>query len=62
MGTVQKEKYKTHHNVFDDFTDRNLYKLMNQGFIDGLQGPLSTGKEGNVFIAKKDGEKRIVKI
>src|SRR3989338_4767606 len=62
MGTVQKEKYKTHHNVFDDFTNRNIYKLMNQGFIDGIQGPLSTGKEGNVFIAKKDGEKRIVKI
>ncbi len=62
MGTVHREKYKTLHNVFDDFTDRNLYKLIKQGYIDGLEGPLSTGKEGNIFIAKKGDEKRIVKI
>ena len=62
MGTVQKEKYKTLHTVFDDFTNRNIYKLMNQGYIDGLEGPLSTGKEGNVFIARKKGEQRAVKI
>lgn len=62
MGTVHREKYKTLHNVFDDFTDRNIYKLIKQGYIDGLEGPLSTGKEANIFIAKKGDEKRIAKI
>jgi len=62
MGTVQKEKYKTLKNVFDLFTEKNLFKLISQGYIDGLHSPLSIGKESNVFTAKKDGEIRIVKI
>jgi RIO kinase 1 len=62
MGTVQKEQYKTLKNVFDLFTEKNLFKLISQGYIDGLHSPLSIGKESNVFTAKKDGEIRIVKI
>jgi len=62
MGTKCKEKYKTLHNVFDAFTDRNLYKLISQGYIDGLISPISIGKEANIFTAKKNDETRIVKI
>ncbi len=62
MGTVHKEKYKTLKNVFDLFTEKNLFKLISQGYIDGLHSPLSIGKESNVFTAKKDGEIRIAKI
>ena len=62
MGTKGLEKYKTLHNVFDDFTDRNIYKLISQGYIDGLQSPISIGKEANIFTAKKEDETRIVKI
>ena len=62
MGTVHREEYKTLKNVFDLFTEKNLFKLISQGYIDGLHSPLSIGKESNVFTAKKDGEIRIVKI
>jgi len=62
MGTVHKEKYKTLKNVFDLFTEKNLFKLISQGYIDGLHSPLSIGKESNVFTAKKGDEIRIVKI
>ncbi len=57
-----KEKYKTLKNVFDDFTEKNLFKLMSQGYIDGLESPLSIGKEANIFTAQKEDERRIVKI
>jgi len=58
-----KEKYKTMHNVFDEFTNRNLYKLINEGHFKGLVGQLTLGKESNIFIAEKDdGQKVIVKI
>src|SRR3972149_4473392 len=62
MGTVQKEEYKTLKDVFDLFTEKNLFKLISQGYIDGLHGPISIGKEANIFTAKKDDELRIVKI
>ena len=62
MGTVNKEKYKTLKAVFDNFTEKNLFKLMSQGYIDGLIGPLSIGKEANILLAKKEDEIRIVKI
>jgi RIO kinase 1 len=62
MGTVHREEYKTLKNVFDLFTEKNLFKLISQGYIDGLHSPLSTGKEANIFTAKKGDEIRIVKI
>ncbi len=62
MGTSGKEKYKTSHSVFDDFTDRNIYQLISQGYIDGLIGPVSVGKEANIFSAQKGDELRIIKI
>ena len=62
MGTVQKEKYKTMNSVFDLFTEKNLFKLISEGYIEGLHSPLSMGKESNVFTAKKEDQTRIVKI
>jgi len=62
MGTKHREEYKTLKNVFDLFTEKNLFKLISQGYFDGLHSPLSMGKEANVFTAKKEEEIRIVKI
>jgi len=62
MAKITKEKFKTKHNVFDDFTNRNLFKLISQGHFEGLIGPVSIGKESNVFTAKKAQDKVIVKI
>jgi len=62
MGTVQREEYKTLKAVFDLFTEKNIFKLISQGYIDGLQSPISVGKEANIFTAKKGDETRIAKI
>jgi len=58
-----KEEFKTMHNVFDGFTNRTVYKLITQGHFEGLESPISIGKESNVFSAlKKDGSRVMVKI
>ena len=64
MGRMGKsdERYKTLKGVFDLFTEKNLFKLITQGHIEGLHSPLSIGKEANVFTARKDDETRVVKI
>jgi RIO kinase 1 len=59
---VYREKFKTMNNVFDLFTEKNLFKLISQGYIDGMHGPLSIGKEANIFTAQKEDRVRIVKI
>jgi RIO kinase 1 len=49
--------------VFDTITLKTLYKLANQGYINFLNGPISTGKEANVFKgADPDGNLVAVKI
>ena len=60
MGT--KDKFETYQNVFDDFTERNLFKLISQRHFDGIESPIFIGKESNVFSARKDGKKVIIKI
>ena len=58
-----KEEFKTMHDVFDGFTNKTVYKLMTQGHFEGLESPISIGKESNVFSAlKKDGTRVMVKI
>ncbi len=58
-----KEEFKTMHDVFDEFTNRTLYKLITQGHFEGLESPISIGKESNIFSAiKKDGTRVMVKI
>src|SRR3989338_5929581 len=58
-----KEEFKTMHDVFDGFTNRAIYKLITQGHFEGLESPISIGKESNVFSAlRKDGSRVMVKI
>lgn len=63
MVTVtSQERFKTAKGVFDDFTDRNLFEMRSHDIFEELVSPLKVGKESNVFIAKRGGEKIIVKI
>lgn len=50
------EDRKISSEIFDKQTLETLYKLTNQGFVDILQGAISTGKEANVLKGiKEDG-------
>ncbi|MBI4141599.1 serine protein kinase RIO [Candidatus Woesearchaeota archaeon] len=63
MAHVWKEEFKTLKDVFDLFTERNLFKLISQGYFEGLESPISIGKEANIFTARtKSGERVVVKI
>ena len=63
MPKKSREDFKTWGDVFDHFTQRTVYKLMTQGHFEGLESPISIGKESNVFSAlKKDGTRVMVKI
>jgi len=70
MPKARKEKFKegkeilkTKHGVFDGFTNRGLFKLITEGHFEGLESPISIGKESNVFSAlTNDGDRIIVKI
>ncbi|MFW6152811.1 MAG: RIO1 family regulatory kinase/ATPase [Halobacteriota archaeon] len=45
------EGFKVESSVFDDATYAALYKLVQDGYLDALGGPISTGKEANVYVA-----------
>jgi RIO kinase 1 len=45
------EQFKVEASVFDDATLGALYKLVQDGYIDAFGGPISTGKEANVYTA-----------
>lgn len=64
MAKITREKFKTYENVFDNFALRTLFKLSSQGYFDDIEtlSPVSIGKESNVFSAKKNKEKVIIKI
>jgi len=58
-----KEEFKTWGDVFDTFTQRTAYKLITRGHFEGLESPISIGKESNVFSAlRRDGSRVMVKI
>ena len=46
---MSKEKFKTEHGVFDEFTSQTLFKLSTEGLFHYLVSPISIGKESNVF-------------
>ena len=48
---------KVGNEIFDKLTLETLYKLANQGYIDILNGAISTGKEANVLTGITDDEK-----
>jgi len=63
MVRDSREEWKTRQGVFDQFTERVLFKLSSQGYFDELKSILSPGKEAVVFKAhRKDGSPVAVKI
>jgi RIO kinase 1 len=45
------DQFKVEQSVFDDATFAAIYRLVQAGHIDAVGGPLSTGKEANVYEA-----------
>ena len=62
MATLPREEWKTFADVFDSFTEKQIWSLISKKVIDGLVGQVSIGKEANIFTAEKDGKTVIVKI
>lgn len=63
MPTKAREKFKVEHTVFDNFTNRTLFRLISQDHLKGIESPVSVGKEANVFSAlTKEGQRVIIKI
>lgn len=58
----KKEIQKTCSEVFDKQTMLSLTKLISDKIIDSVDFPISTGKEANVFRAKKDKKNLALKI
>jgi RIO kinase 1 len=57
------DQFKVEQSVFDDATFAALYKLVQDGHVDAFGGPISTGKEANVYEALgEDGRDVAVKI
>ncbi|MFB6110054.1 MAG: serine/threonine-protein kinase Rio1 [Halodesulfurarchaeum sp.] len=57
------EQFKVEEGVFDDATYAALYKLVQDGHIRAFGGPISTGKEANVYEAlAEDGDTVAVKV
>ena len=56
------EHFKVTASVFDDATYGALYKLVQDGYIDAFGGPISTGKEANVYTALRSEEEVAIKI
>ena len=51
------DQFKVEQSVFDDATFAAIYKLVQDGYVDAFGGPISTGKEANVYeaLAGDDG-------
>jgi len=45
------EQFKVEQSVFDDATLAALYKLVQDGYVEAFGGPISSGKEANVYLA-----------
>ncbi|MFC4359421.1 serine/threonine-protein kinase Rio1 [Halobium salinum] len=45
------DQFKVEQSVFDDATLAALYKLVQDGHVEAFGGPISTGKEANVYEA-----------
>jgi RIO kinase 1 len=65
MRIKDADQFKVEASVFDDATFAALYKLVQDGYIEAFGGPLSTGKEANVYEAlggSEEAESVAVKI
>ena len=50
------DQFKVEASVFDDATYAALYKLVQDGHLSAFGGPISTGKEANVYEAVGPGD------
>jgi RIO kinase 1 len=64
MGVRIKDanQFKVSDDVFDDVTLLALYKLVHKKWISVVGGPISTGKEANVYYAERGGVPIVIKI
>ena len=59
----EADDFKVRDEVFDELTLKALYRLASGGLIQALGGPISTGKEANVFHAiGRGGRELAIKI
>ncbi len=56
------DQFKVEASVFDEATLRALYQLVHHGHVQAFGGPISTGKEANVYEALGAEEEVAVKI
>lgn len=62
MARPGREKFKVYEGVFDELTLNVLEQLKRKKYFDELKSPIKTGKEGDVYLAKKGDEYRAIKI
>ena len=62
MPNKPKEKFKVMHSVFDEFTNRTIFRLITRGYFEGLESPIAIGKEANIFSAKTKHDRVMIKI
>lgn len=60
MTQISHERFKTYKNVFDQHSERVLFKLSGQGHFDELVSPITLGKEANIFTAWNEREQHTV--
>ena len=58
----EDERFKTMHDVFDEFTNRTIFKLISEDYFDGLESTVAVGKEANIFSALGPKGRVMVKI
>lgn len=58
----EQEIFKTYKDVFDNSTIVTVLKLISKGALDGLESPISIGKEANIFTGIAQGQRVAVKI
>ena len=56
------EQFKVESDVFDDATLAAIYKLVQDGYVEAFGGPISTGKEANVYEALGDDRDVAIKV
>lgn len=63
MVRVAREKFKVRNDVFDDFTNFNLFKVSSKLDFDyEKMSPVAVGKESNVFMVQSSDRYIIIKI
>jgi len=62
--TIKKDlqTQKTEGGIFNREILDSVGKLGSEGFIDRIMGPISTGKEADVFLGEREGKKIAIKI